>query len=203
MIYSSIQILNRMNSIPKGFVNRTTWEPQATPLISLDRDSWDKHQLVPWTGSMEVWAELTINNVDATGHPFHLVSISGIRAYLCSNHTMRLRPNPQHGFDFYVIGSYGGNGGWDYYNPFNASEPPRGGPFNLMNPLLKDTVYVPAWGYTVIRFLADNEGIWALHCHILWHQGSGMSMAIQVLGDEHTGMRDTPSGISAKNQCQV
>lgn len=74
MIYTSIEILNRLNNIPKGFVNRTTWEPQQLPLLSLSRDEWNNHQLVPWTGSEPVWVELTINNIDATGHPFHLVS---------------------------------------------------------------------------------------------------------------------------------
>ncbi len=54
----------------------------------------------------------------------------------------------------------------------------------------KDTVYVPPWGYVVIRFLADNAGIWALHCHVLWHAASGMSMAFQVLGDELIGFSD-------------
>lgn len=80
------------------------------------------------------------------------------------------------------MSSYEGKGGWDYYNPFD-SRPPRGGPFNLIDPVMKDTVYVPPWGYVVIRFLADNEGIWLLHCHVLWHQSSGMAMAFEVLGD--------------------
>ena len=108
----------------------------------------------------------------------------------------------QHGADFYVVGSHEGRGGWDYYNPWNG-KPPRGGPFNLVNPMRRDTVYVPPWGYVVIRFLADNEGIWALHCHVLWHQAAGMSMAIQVLGDEHKGLSESQSGLSAKGYCQA
>ncbi|RDW63538.1 hypothetical protein BP6252_11083 [Coleophoma cylindrospora] len=178
MIYTDIEILNHLNSIPKGFINHTTWEPQNLPLIALSREDWDSHQLVPWTGPEPVWIELTINNVDSSGHPFHL-----------------------HGFDFYVIASYEGKGGWDYYNPFKPSRPPRGGPFNLKNPVRKDTVYVPPWGYVVIRFLADNEGIWALHCHILWHQASGMVMAFQVLGDEHKGLSNNIIGLSAEQLC--
>jgi hypothetical protein len=56
---------------------------------------------------------------------------------------------------------------------------------------------LPPWGYVVIRFLADNEGIWKLHCHILWHAASGMSMAFQVLGDERKGFSDNRVGLSA------
>ena len=36
----------------------------------------------------------------------------------------------------------------------------------------------------ILRFKADNEGIWMLHCHILFHQASGMAMGILVGGDE-------------------
>jgi hypothetical protein len=78
MIYTAIEILNHEASIPKGFINHTTWEPQSLPLISLERETWDHHQLVPLTGPEPVWVELTINNIDANGHPFHLVSLSDL-----------------------------------------------------------------------------------------------------------------------------
>ena len=74
MVWSSITILNRLGQIPHGMINRTFWEPQELPLISTERESWNKHQLVPWTGDEPVWVELTINNLDSNGHPFHLVS---------------------------------------------------------------------------------------------------------------------------------
>lgn len=73
MIYTVVEVLNHQNSIPKGFVNHTTWEPQKLPLVALGHEDWDSHQLVPWTGSDPVWVELTINNIDTAGHPFHLV----------------------------------------------------------------------------------------------------------------------------------
>jgi hypothetical protein len=36
----------------------------------------------------------------------------------------------------------------------------------------------------VLRFLADNEGLWFFHCHIFWHHATGMGVAFQVLGSE-------------------
>ena len=75
MIYTAIEVLNHLNNIPHGFINHTYWEPQSLPLVSQDRELWDSHQLVPWTGSEPVWVELVINNIDANGHPFHLVSL--------------------------------------------------------------------------------------------------------------------------------
>lgn len=41
--------------------------------------------------------------------------------------------------------------------------------WRLDNPLRRDTVTVPGDSHVVIRIVGDNPGIWALHCHILWH----------------------------------
>jgi FtsP/CotA-like multicopper oxidase with cupredoxin domain len=60
MIYTAVEILNRLKQIPHGFINHTTWEPQSLPLVALEREIW----------------ELTINNLDSNGHPFHLVRLS-------------------------------------------------------------------------------------------------------------------------------
>ena len=35
-------------------------------------------------------------------------------------------------------------------------------------------------GYSVIRFKANNPGVWALHCHIGPHMASGMMMVFVV-----------------------
>ena len=45
----------------------------------------------------------------------------------------------------------------------------------------KDTVIVPAGGYVVIDFIADNPGYWFLHCHIEPHQLEGMAVVINEL----------------------
>lgn len=180
MIFAVVEILSHNHFIPKGYINHTMWIPQETPLLALDRTEWDSHQLVPWTGSEPVWVELTINNIDTQGHPFHL-----------------------HGFDFYVVASYEGLGGWDYYNPFSVPwKPPRGGDVNVVDPLMRDTIYVPPYGYVILRFRADNEGIWVLHCHILWHQASGMNMAFQVMGDAN-GLGGSAAGRSAADYCKA
>ncbi|OKL62992.1 hypothetical protein UA08_01788 [Talaromyces atroroseus] len=179
MIYTNVQVINQLDDEARGLVNRTIWEPQSLPLISLDRESWNDHQLVPWTGPEPVWVELTINNVDKNGHPFHL-----------------------HGHDVYVVASYEGKNGNNAYNPFDTM-PPHGGQFNLVDPIRKDTVYVPPSGYVVLRFLADNEGIWALHCHVLWHSASGMAMALQVLGDGQKGFSESKDGIDAMENCSA
>jgi hypothetical protein len=73
MIYATVQILNQLDDDIRALINRTYWETPRIPLISSRRDTWDSHQLVPWTGDKPSWVELTINNIDINGHPFHLV----------------------------------------------------------------------------------------------------------------------------------
>lgn len=53
-----------------------------------------------------------------------------------------------HGFNFFVVGQGFGN-----YNP--ATDQPR---FNLVDPIERNTVGVPAGGWVAVRFFADNPG---------------------------------------------
>lgn len=41
------------------------------------------------------------------------------------------------------------------------------------NGIFKDTAFVPDGGYTVVRFLADNPGVWLFHCHLIFHSEIG------------------------------
>lgn len=167
VLYSTSVKLAHLSNIPHGFINQTTWKPQSSPpgnLLSLPRSQWDDHQFVPSVPvpstvtsdpSEAPWIDLIINNLDDGSHPFHL-----------------------HGYDAYVLQTHAGFG-WGSWNPFETSEPP-GGPLNTKDAIKRDTFYVPKRGYTVLRFKASNPGIWMLHCHILWHQASGMACAVEV-----------------------
>lgn len=53
---------------------------------------------------------------------------------------------------------------------------------NTEKPLRKDTVNIPRRGYVVLRFQAENRGVWMLECHAQGGFGSGMAMGIQVGG---------------------
>ncbi|KAI0011025.1 hypothetical protein F4779DRAFT_626858 [Xylariaceae sp. FL0662B] len=50
--------------------------------------------------------------------------------------------------------------------------------WNVGNPMRRDTVTVPAFSHVVIRFAADNPGLWALHCHVAWHMEGGMFLSL-------------------------
>ena len=97
--------------------------------------------------------DLYVLNSDRGEHPFHL-----------------------HGHYFWVV-SYG--------NAPSFAQIPSG--FNLNNPPRRDTVTVNGCtsdtnrvcldvGYVVLRFVADNPGVWFFHCHIDWHLLLGLGM---------------------------
>ncbi|OMO97252.1 Multicopper oxidase, type 1 [Corchorus olitorius] len=72
-----------------------------------------------------------------------------------------------HGFNFFVIGQGIGN--------FNPNKDPA--KFNLVDPAERNTVGVPSGGWVAIRFLADNPGVWFMHCHLEVHTSWGLKMA--------------------------
>jgi len=49
---------------------------------------------------------------------------------------------------------------------------------DLENAPLKDTINIPQGGYFITRIVADNPGLWFMHCHIEVHVESGMAMVI-------------------------
>ena len=58
----------------------------------------------------------------------------------------------------------------------------------------KDTVLLPAGGYVIVAFQADNPGYWFLHCHIEVHQLEGMAVIIKEYPDnKHPS---APAGIN-------
>ncbi|PWY83987.1 hypothetical protein BO83DRAFT_352153 [Aspergillus eucalypticola CBS 122712] len=180
VVYTKIEKLSINHNVPYGFFNRTSWRPQIdTPLIDLPREKWDENQLVFSTGSttsrplsseqdQDLWIDLVVNNLDDSGHPFHM-----------------------HGHHFYILRTYQAPVGWGAYNPFTDAHPPglaphpasssrTDSPYDLSQARLRDTVYIPSRGHAVLRFRADNPGIWLFHCHIIWHQASGMAMLLHI-----------------------
>ncbi|XP_076901056.1 laccase-7-like [Bidens hawaiensis] len=81
------------------------------------------------------------------------------------NHPMHL-----HGFNFYVLAQGFGN-----YDPANDTSK-----FNLVNPQERNTLGVPVGGWAVIRFRANNPGVWFVHCHLEVHLPWGLGTAFLV-----------------------
>lgn len=47
----------------------------------------------------------------------------------------------------------------------------------------RDTVVAAVGSYVVIRFIADNPGLWLMHCHVDWHMLAGMALTIMEGAD--------------------
>lgn len=68
-----------------------------------------------------------------------------------------------HGHRFWLLGS--GTTGDPFQNIPDATRP-----------LLRDTFDLPHEdGWAITRFVADNPGVWMVHCHYSWHMASGMA----------------------------
>ncbi|XWS53245.1 hypothetical protein CRYUN_Cryun11dG0141100 [Craigia yunnanensis] len=76
-----------------------------------------------------------------------------------------IHPWHLHGHDFWVLG-YG-------EGKFREEDEKK---FNLKNPPLRNTVVIFPYGWTAFRFVADNPGVWAFHCHIEPHLHMGMGV---------------------------
>jgi len=99
--------------------------------------------------------DLLISNFDDGNHPYHL-----------------------HGYKFWVLAqghgypprrSLDGPMDLDNLSPLYES-------LDLSNPMRRDTASVEAFGWALIRFVADNPGAWAFHCHVSWHAEAGLLM---------------------------
>ncbi|KAK6462931.1 Cupredoxin [Scheffersomyces coipomensis] len=93
--------------------------------------------------------EIVLNNLDPGKHPFHL-----------------------HGHTFQVIAKSpeGTEEEPNLFNPSNITFPEY--------PMIRDTVQVNPNGYIVLRFKADNPGVWFFHCHVDWHLEQGLAITI-------------------------
>ena len=117
--------------------------------------------------------EIVLNNNDTGVHPFHL-----------------------HGHVFQVV-----ERGPDYSDedgpiPYNESAPyiPRN------ESMFRDVLYVRPQSYFVIRFKANNPGVWFFHCHIEWHLLQGLAL---TLIEDPIGIRENEEPLSDtwKNVC--
>ncbi|KAI4385409.1 hypothetical protein MLD38_003437 [Melastoma candidum] len=94
-----------------------------------------------------------------------------------SANVSEIHPWHLHGHDFWVLGY--GEGKFTGGHKDEAR-------LNLENPPLRNTVPVFPYGWTALRFVANNPGVWAFHCHIEPHLHMGMGVvfaeAVNLVG---------------------
>ncbi|GLJ51157.1 hypothetical protein SUGI_1088830 [Cryptomeria japonica] len=110
------------------------------------------------------------NTVEGSGvYVFTLNSVVDVilqNANTLTANNSEIHPWHLHGHDFWILGY--GDGVFD-----PAKDPLN---YNTVNPPLRNTVAVFPYGWTAIRFKADNPGVWAFHCHLEAHFFMGMGV---------------------------
>ncbi|KAH7883986.1 multi-copper oxidase laccase-like protein [Phlebopus sp. FC_14] len=89
--------------------------------------------------------------------------------FVMNNYDDSSHPFHLHGHVFWILGEGDGS-----YQPGISS-------LNLNNPPRRDTLTIPGFGWIAIRFVTDNPGLWAFHCHIGWHMAAGLLMQFASL----------------------
>ncbi|GFZ02022.1 plant L-ascorbate oxidase [Actinidia rufa] len=155
--YRRIVLLNTQNYI-KGY---TKW---AINNISLTLPS------TPYLGSIKYGLNAPNQNA-IYGSGVYMLKLNGTVDVILQNsnalekNKSEIHPWHLHGHDFWVLG-YG-------EGKFTAKDDRS---FNLKNPPLRNTAVIFPYGWTALRFVADNPGVWAFHCHIEPHLHMGMGV---------------------------
>ncbi|CAN6614071.1 iron transport multicopper oxidase Fet3p [Trichomonascus vanleenenianus] len=152
----TVVMTNLNNGVNYAFFNNITYTAPKVPSLYTVMSSGD---LVmderiygefthPYILKHNDVVEVIVNNADSGTHPFHL-----------------------HGHAFQLIDRSPAFDDDDItpYDPSNHTAFPQ-------IPIRRDVAYVRPNGYYVLRFRADNPGVWFFHCHIEWHMDQGLAM---------------------------
>lgn len=165
-IVMDVRMVNLGDGVKYAFFNNITYVtpkvPTLTTLLTSGKLASDPRiygdninaQLLKHNDIIEV----VLNNYDSGRHPFHL-----------------------HGHDFQIVQKSPGFHVDEAYDeseqdemtvPYNESAPLQ--PFPE-RPMVRDTVVLEPSGHVVLRFRADNPGVWYFHCHVDWHLQQGLA----------------------------
>ncbi|KAF5480808.1 hypothetical protein F2P56_001521 [Juglans regia] len=178
-----ILMLNTQNTIDgyrRWSVNNVSFNLPHTPyLIALKQNLHHVFQQTPLSDGHEflnydIYSVANNSNATSSNAIYRLKFNSTVDIILQNANTMNINnsethPWHLHGHDFWVLGHGSGR--------FNISTHPK--QYNLVNPIMKNTVPVHPYGWTALRFRADNPGVWAFHCHIESHFFMGMGMVFE------------------------
>lgn len=175
--------------LSRGFFNTSSWRPNArSPTLSRTIDGLNAHntsfdaQSLPAVNSLafRTLSELVIQSANT-----QIIDVL-IHNFDDGNHPMHL-----HGYKYFVLAS--GHGSPPRLDQFRAPSDrenvqPLYDSLDLSNPLRRDTASVEAYGWLLLRFVADNPGVWALHCHVAWHTEAGLLMQFITRSDDLKGV---------------
>lgn len=149
---------NLGNGVNYAFFNNISYVTQKVPIIGTVLSAGEYATNSYIYGNVNAFVlqkddiiDIRLNNLDTGKHPFHL-----------HGHTFQLIERGAAVPDTMSPVSF---------NPDNHTAYPE-------YPMIRDTVYVNPQSYIVLRFKADNPGVWFFHCHIEWHLEQGLAVVL-------------------------
>ncbi|KAK6922973.1 Multicopper oxidase, N-terminal [Dillenia turbinata] len=178
MVFLNTQ--NKINGYFHWSINNVSYTlPQTPYLIALKKGLHNAfNQTPPPDGygflNYDIFKVQNNTNATSSNSIYRLKFNTTIDIILQNANTMtpnnsETHPWHLHGHDFWVLGY--GEGKFDIKN-----DPKK---YNLINPIMKNTVPVHPYSWTALRFQSDNPGVWAFHCHIESHFYMGMGVVFE------------------------
>jgi iron transport multicopper oxidase len=110
-------------------------------------------------------------------NPF-VVNYGDVVQIVVNNQDAAIHPFHLHGHQYQVLSRpKSGTGNWSGRATSNSNTPIR-----------KDTLTVNANSHAVIRYVANNPGVFLFHCHIEWHVEMGLTATIIEAPDRLRGL---------------
>lgn len=180
--------------LSRGFFNSSSFRPNVThPTLHRAVDglnsphadiaaawSWNvtgtRNTTTPSSPSPFDFNPSAFINTAAFSTPRELVvQTTGIRVIdlIITNYDDGSHPLHAHGYKFFVLASGHGRPPENLLSPSSSSSSSQ---VDLSNPLRRDTASIEAFSWLALRFVADNPGVWAFHCHVGWHAEAGLVM---------------------------
>ena len=156
--------------LSRGFFNQSSWRPDVKSpslLRTLDELHAGNQSFSSSKSSTISDAKAFVNDAAFDIKNELVIQSTGIQVIdiIVSNFDDGNHPLHLHGYKYFVLAQ--GHG----YPPDNLTST-----LDLSNPLRRDTASVEAFGWILLRFIADNPGAWVFHCHVSWHTEAGLLM---------------------------
>ncbi|AET38913.1 ferroxidase FET3 Ecym_3427 [Eremothecium cymbalariae DBVPG len=183
-----VEMDNLLNGVNYAFFNNITYtEPKVPTLMTVLSAGEQATNPVVYGSNTHTYVlgkdevvQIVLNNHDTGRHPFHL-----------HGHTFQVVARgppaaPQDGLDNADPIEYNAEAGESEIREY---------------PMTRDTVYVNGKSYLVLRFKANNPGVWFFHCHIEWHMMQGLSLTLVEAPEEIQKSESQQLTETAKNAC--
>ena len=155
------------NALDRAFINGTSWTMSDVPTLN--------QAVSGLSAANKSFSTAGVSSAFSSNQYVIDIPKYAVVDILVTNYDEGAHPFHLHGHVFWVVGSSP-----DQYFDWSTYDNLKGA---LPDKMRRDTVMIDAYGWTLIRFVADNPGLWAFHCHITWHMEAGLLMQFQTRDD--------------------